>query len=109
MTSREKEVARLSKRIARGLVADLVSGRQRSGAAESLVSTLRRAAADRSGPGGPRRRSAGLVAADAQKTFLAVAVNRGEMEAIKARARPAGVSVNAWGRVAFGLPARQSS
>jgi hypothetical protein len=109
VTAREREVARLSRRIARELVSDLVTGRPRATTGQTLVSVLQRAAARRpTGPRSGRPRSPALRAGDARSTFLAIAMNRDELEDLRARAAGAGLSLSKWGRVALGLPERRS-
>jgi len=95
-------VAALSRRLARGIVADLVSGQRRADAEANVIAALR----NRAGvvPGGRRPRSPAQQARDRQTTFVAVPMSVDEMASLKARAARAGVSVCGYSRRALGLP-----
>ncbi len=104
MTAREREVAALSRRLAKGIVADLVNGHRRAAVESNVVAALR----SRAGivPGGKRPRNRAQLARRETHTFIVVPLSRVELELVRKRAR--GESMWSFLRQAVGLSARMS-
>ena len=101
----EARAARLSRRLARGLVADLVTGTRRAAAESGVVTALR----SRQGivPGGRRKPSPSELRKRARYTFVAVPLTREELATLRDAPRPRGMAWTNWLRARLGLPEGQ--
>jgi len=98
MTARERELQALSRRLAKGIVADLVRGTPRADSEAGVVRALRNRA-------GIVRRGLPRQPSQEEITFLAVCMTRDELAEIKARAAAEGTTLYRFARERMGLPA----